>query len=69
MLKSLDHVAYTIADYVSADVEAELKRRRMIEPDVDVTGSLGINCVDVNGFKTQVWGAILVPDSERRRSG
>ena len=68
VLKSLDHVAYTIADYVSADVEAELKRRRMIEPDADVTGSLGINCVDVNGFKTQVCDAILVPNSERRRS-
>ena len=66
-LDSLDHVAYTIADYNSADVEAELKRRKMIEPDANVTGSLGINCVDINGFKTQVCDINLVPDAEQRR--
>ncbi len=66
-LDSLDHVAYTIADYNSADVEAELKRRKMIEPDDDVTGSLGINCVDINGFKTQVCDINLVPNAEQQR--
>ena len=66
-LDSLDHVAYTIADYNSADVEAELRRRKMIEPDADVTGSLGINCVDINGFKTQVCDINLVPDAEQQR--
>lgn len=68
VLNTLDHVAYTIADYVSADVEAELKRRGMIEPDADVTGSLGINCVDINGFKTQVCDRNLVPNAEIRRN-
>ena len=66
-LDSLDHVAYTIADYNSADVEAELKRRKMIEPDDDVTGSLGINCVDINGFKTQVCDINLVSNAEQGR--
>ena len=65
-LKSLDHVALTIANYDSAKVEAELKRRGMIKPDAKVTGSLGINCVDLNGFKNQVCDIRLVPDAESR---
>ena len=66
-LKTLDHVAYTISDYDSADVEAELRRRKLIEAEADVAGSLGINCVDINGFKTQVCDKNLVPDAEGRR--
>lgn len=66
-LKSLDHVAYTIENYKSEDVEAELRRRKMIKPDADVKGSLGINCIDINGFKTQVCDRILVPDAEKKR--
>ena len=66
-LKTLDHVAYTIANYESAEVEAELRRRKLIEPEADVAGSLGINCVDINGFKTQVCDKNLVPDAEGQR--
>lgn len=66
-LKSLDHVAYTIENYKSEEVEAELRRRKMIKPEADVKGSLGINCIDINGFKTQVCDKILVPDAEKRR--
>ena len=66
-LKSLDHVALTIANYNSAAVEAELKRRQMIAADAKVTGSLGINCKDINGFKSQVCDANLVPDGDKRR--
>jgi catechol 2,3-dioxygenase-like lactoylglutathione lyase family enzyme len=66
-LKTLDHVAYTIADYKSDAVAAELKRRKMISETANVAGSLGINCVDVNNFKTQVCDLNLVPDGEKRR--
>jgi catechol 2,3-dioxygenase-like lactoylglutathione lyase family enzyme len=64
-LKSLDHIAYSIEPYNSAQVEAELRKRKLIQPDANVTGSLGINCVDVNGFKTQVCDKLLVLNSSR----
>ena len=53
----LDHVAYTIADYQTRPVGIELKRRGMISEDSDAENgtSLGINCIDVNDFKTQIW--------------
>jgi catechol 2,3-dioxygenase-like lactoylglutathione lyase family enzyme len=60
-LKSLDHVAYTIANYDSTKVYAELVKQKMIEPDDRQVGSLGINCKDVNGFKTQICDIKLVP--------
>lgn len=59
-LKSFDHVAYTIADYDSAKVYAELVKQKMIEPNDRQVGSLGINCKDVNGFKTQICDIKLV---------
>jgi len=65
-LKSLDHVAYTIENYNSEEVHAELTRREM-KPD-DNPESLGINCIDINGFKTQVCDKSLVPDAEQRRA-
>jgi catechol 2,3-dioxygenase-like lactoylglutathione lyase family enzyme len=65
-LKSLDHVALTIETYNSPEVEAELKRRGMIKPDAKVNGSLGIDCIDLNGFKNQVCDKDLVPNAEKR---
>jgi catechol 2,3-dioxygenase-like lactoylglutathione lyase family enzyme len=67
-LKSLDHVAYTITNYDSDKVADELRRRKMINADANVKGSLGINCVDVNGLKTQVCDITLVPDAEKKRA-
>jgi len=64
-LNSLDHVAYSIEPYNSEEVEAELRKRKMIQPDAKVKGSLGINCVDVNGFKTQICDKLLVLNSSR----
>lgn len=66
-LKSLDHVALTIADYKSDAVVAELRRRKMIPETANVAGSLGPDCVDINNFKTQVCDITLVPDAERKR--
>lgn len=69
-LKSLDHVALTIANYKSAEVVAELKRRKMIPETTNVAaGTLGPDCVDINNFKTQVCDLDLVPDAERKRKG
>jgi len=62
-LKSLDHVAYSIETYKKEDVEAELKRRNL-NPRVDT--DLSYNCVDINGFKTQVCDKELVPVAEKR---
>jgi len=67
-LKSLDHVAYTIANYKNPEVAAELKRRKMIAENANTEGSLGINCVDINNFKTQVCDIALVTDGEKRRA-
>jgi hypothetical protein len=67
-LKTLDHVAYTITNYKTDDVAAELKRRKMIAADSNPNGSLGINCVDINNFKTQVCDITLVPDAEKKRA-
>src|SRR5262245_2644246 len=67
-LKSLDHVAYTITNYDSDKVADELRRRKMIGADANVKGSLGINCIDINGFKTQVCDITLVPDAEKKRA-
>lgn len=64
-LNSLDHIAYSIEPYNSEAVEAELRRRKMIQPEANVKGSLGINCVDLNGFKTQVCDKLLVLNSSR----
>ena len=62
-LKTLDHVAYSIETYKNADVEAELKRRNL-NPRQDT--DLSFNCVDINGFKTQVCDKQLVPAAEKR---
>lgn len=66
-LKTLDHVAYTIETYDSPSVAKELIRREMIPPTSAEasSGSLGINCVDVNKFKTQVCAWNLVPNADR----
>jgi catechol 2,3-dioxygenase-like lactoylglutathione lyase family enzyme len=62
-LKSLDHVAYTIENYNNDAVKAELEKRKM-NPRQDT--DLSFNCVDVNGFKTQVCDKELVPVAEKR---
>lgn len=63
MLKSLDHVAYTIESFNKEAVEAELKRRNL-NPRLDT--DLSFNCVDINGYKTQVCDKQLVPVAEKR---
>jgi hypothetical protein len=56
-------VAYTIETYKKEDVLPELTRLNMNpRPDTD----LSFNCVDVNGFKTQVCDKQLVPVAEKR---
>jgi hypothetical protein len=62
-LKSLDHVAYSIETYDNDAVRAELDRRGM-KPRQDTP--LSFNCVDINGFKTQVCDKQLVPVAEKR---
>ena len=64
---TLDHVAYTIADYETRPVGLELKRRGMIAADSNAENgtSLGINCVDVNDFKTQICAWNLVVNADR----
>jgi hypothetical protein len=62
-LKSLDHVAYTIETYKKEDVLAELTKRNL-NPREDTP--LSYNCVDINGFKTQVCDKELVPVAEKR---
>jgi hypothetical protein len=62
-LGTLDHVAYTIADFKKDEVEAELKKRNL-NPRLDT--DLSFNCVDINGFKTQVCDKQLVPVAEKR---
>ena len=62
-LGTLDHVAYTIADFKKDEVEAELKKRNL-NPRLDT--ELSFNCVDINGFKTQVCDKQLVPVAEKR---
>jgi catechol 2,3-dioxygenase-like lactoylglutathione lyase family enzyme len=68
VLKSMDHVAYTIPNYKTEEVAAELKRRKMIKVDANVGTSIGINCIDLNGLKTQVCDIELVPQSEKSRA-
>ncbi len=65
-LKSLDHVAYTITNYDQDKVLAELVRRKMVPEGA--RASLGINCTDLNGLKTQVCDITLVPDAEKNRA-
>jgi hypothetical protein len=65
-LNTLDHVAYTIENYNNVSVGTELKRRKMISADASID-SLGINCVDINNFKTQVCAWNLVPNADRTR--
>jgi catechol 2,3-dioxygenase-like lactoylglutathione lyase family enzyme len=62
-LKTLDHVAYSIEKFDKAAVEAELNRRNL-QPRLDTDYSF--NCVDINGFKTQVCDKELVVFAERR---
>jgi len=62
-LGTLDHVAYTIADYNNDAVKAQLDRLGM-KPHQDTM--LSFNCVDVNNFKTQVCDKQLVPEAEKR---
>jgi hypothetical protein len=62
-LKSLDHVAYSIDKFEKDAVEAELKRRNL-NPRLDT--DLSFNCVDINGFKTQVCDRQLVVLAEKR---
>lgn len=66
-LKTYDHVAYTIENYQTAPVARELIRRQMIPADSNAASgtSLGINCVDVNKFKTQICAWNLVPNADR----
>ena len=62
-LGTLDHVAYSIADYNNDAVKAELEKRNM-QPHQDTM--LSFNCRDVNNFKTQVCDKRLVPEAEKR---
>ena len=70
VLKTLDHCALTIENYETRPVALELKRRKMIpETSKAEDGkSLGINCVDVNNFKTQVCAWDEAPDEDRSRA-
>jgi len=69
-LKSLDHCALTIENYDTRSVALELKRRKMIaETSTAETGnSRGINCVDVNNFKSQVCAWDEAPNQDRSRA-
>ncbi len=62
-LGTLDHIAYTITEFDKDSVEAELARRNL-EPRLDTDYSF--NCVDINGFKTQVCDRELVIFAEQR---
>ena len=62
-LGSLDHVAYTIADYKNDDVKVMLDKYNM-KPQQDTM--LSFNCRDVNNFKTQVGDKALVPEAAKR---
>jgi hypothetical protein len=62
-LGTLDHVAYTIADYDNDAVKAQLDKLGM-QPRQDTM--LSFNCRDVNNFKTQVCDKRLVPEAEKR---
>lgn len=62
-LETLDHIAYTITEFDKDSVEAELGRRNL-EPRLDTDYSF--NCVDINGFKTQVCDPELVIFAEQR---
>ena len=65
-LGTLDHVAYSIETFDRESVEAELQRRNL-DPRLDAEYSF--NCVDVNGFKTQVCDKELVVFAEQRPPG
>ncbi len=62
-LGTLDHVAYTIADYNNDAVKVQLDRLQM-KPQQDTP--LSFNCRDVNDFKTQVCDKQLVIEAEKR---
>jgi catechol 2,3-dioxygenase-like lactoylglutathione lyase family enzyme len=73
VLRTLDHVAYTIENSQTRPVGVELKRRKMI-PETSTAengNSLGINCVDVNNFKTQIcaWNLVINADRGTRLTG
>ena len=69
-LGTLDHCALTIANYETRAVALELKRRKMIPEtsNVENGNSLGINCVDVNNFKSQVCAWDEGPTEDRGRA-
>jgi len=69
-LKTFDHCALTIANYDVHQVAAELKRRKMIpeNSNAEAQNSQGINCVDVNNFKSQVCSWNEAPNEDRMRA-
>jgi len=69
-LKTLDHCALTIEKYDTKSVALELKRRKMIPEtsNAETGNSLGINCVDVNNFKSQVCAWDEAPGQDRNRA-
>jgi len=70
VLKTLDHCALTIANYDVHEVAPELKRRKMIPEtsNAEAQNSQGINCVDVNNFKSQVCSWNEAPNEDRMRA-
>ncbi len=69
-LKTLAHCALTIENYDTHDVALELKRRKMIPEtsNAETGNSLGINCVDINNFKSQVCAWNEAPNQDRSRA-
>jgi hypothetical protein len=69
-LRTFDHCALTIENYETRAVALELKRRKMIPEtsNAETTNSLGINCVDVNNFKSQVCAWDEAPNQDRSRA-
>jgi catechol 2,3-dioxygenase-like lactoylglutathione lyase family enzyme len=70
VLKTFDHCALTIDNYDTHSVALELKRRKMIPEtsNAETSNSLGINCVDVNNFKSQVCAWNEAPNQDRNRA-
>ena len=53
----INHIAYTIADWDSNRVRAELKRLGYANPEVD--GPYSFHVVDVNGYDVQISGIAM----------
>ena len=70
VLRTFDHCALTIQNYDTRAVALELKRRKMIPETTNYENgnSLGINCVDVNNFKSQVCAWNEAPNQDRNRA-